>query len=119
MLPERFHGQIHDWTEGVGIKELQTLLSVHCAMVSVDTGPAYIAAAVGCPLLVFFGPTDPENYLMKGAATVEMIQGEASCMPCQHKKHFKKCRDNICLNRLTKKELIDGWDRLLQQMAEG
>lgn len=115
-VPERFHGQIHDWTDGVGIKELQALLSVHYAMVSVDTGPAHIAAAVGCPLLVFFGPTPPEKYLMKGSAPVEMVQGKAPCMPCQHTKQFKKCRENICLNRLEKEELIEGWDRLVKYL---
>ena len=113
-LPVEFHGQVHDWTGEIGVQELRAILAAHYAMISVDTGPAHIAAAVGCPLLTFFGPTDPVKYLMKGAAPVEMVQGKAECQPCVR---FNKCRDNICLNRLTREQLTAGWDRLCGRMG--
>lgn len=115
QIPAKFHQNIHNWTTDVGIHKLKSLLSAHYAMISVDTGPAHIAAAVGCPLLTFFGPTPPEKYLMQGSEPVEMVLGSVSCMPCQHTRNFKKCRDNICLNQLTKKQLTAGWDRLIKR----
>ena len=31
-------------------------------MISVDTGPAHSAGALGCPLVVLFGTADPDHY---------------------------------------------------------
>ena len=41
------------------IPRLLALQSRASAMISVDTGPAHTAAAVGCPVLVLFGIADP------------------------------------------------------------
>ncbi len=38
---------------------LKALLEIAHSMVSVDTGPAHLAAAVGCPLVVLFGARSP------------------------------------------------------------
>lgn len=37
-------------------------------MISVDTGPGHVAAAVGCKLVTLFGATDPEFYVPRGPA---------------------------------------------------
>jgi len=42
---------------------LLALLEVAQAMVSVDTGPAHMAAALGCPLIVLYGDASPANWL--------------------------------------------------------
>ncbi len=41
------------------LRRLVTLASLAHSMVSLDTGPAHIAAAVGCPLVVLFGTEHP------------------------------------------------------------
>lgn len=43
------------------LRRLIALLQVSHSMISVDTGPAHIAAAVNCPLIVLFGKTDPRT----------------------------------------------------------
>jgi heptosyltransferase-2/heptosyltransferase-3 len=57
---------------------LMALLERSDAMVSVDTGPAHVAAAVGVPLLVMFGAGDAIQYVPRGApaATVECLAVE-------------------------------------------
>lgn len=40
---------------GLPLGHLRGLLEIAHSMVSVDTGPAHLAAAVGCPLVVLFG----------------------------------------------------------------
>lgn len=40
------------------IRRLMALLSISHSCISVDTGPAHIAAALNCPLTVLFGKTD-------------------------------------------------------------
>jgi heptosyltransferase-2/heptosyltransferase-3 len=42
-------------------------------MVSVDTGPAHIAAALGCPLIVLYGDASPRNWLPRSASGSEVI----------------------------------------------
>ena len=47
-------------------------------MVSGDTGPLHIAAAVGTPVVGLFGPTDPERN-GRGRRTTSSSRGMASC----------------------------------------
>jgi heptosyltransferase-2/heptosyltransferase-3 len=111
-LPAPLRARAHDWTGRAGLAELRALASLYTAMLSIDTGPAHIAAAVGCPLLVCFGPSDPAAYLMRGTAPVESVVGSAPCQFCTGTRLFKTCRENICLDRVRVDELAAAWDRL-------
>lgn len=111
-LDPRWHARVHDWTGQVPLGELPAILAASQATVSVDTGPAHIAAAVGCPLLVLFGPTDPAVFAPRGPGRVEVLLGSAPCQFCHGKKLFKTCRANICLTTMTTETLLAGWKRL-------
>ncbi|MGH8229043.1 MAG: glycosyltransferase family 9 protein, partial [Steroidobacteraceae bacterium] len=41
------------------LRRLMALCEIACKMLSVDTGPAHVAAAMGCPLVVLFGAQSP------------------------------------------------------------
>jgi ADP-heptose:LPS heptosyltransferase len=45
----------------IHLRRLCALASIAHSMVSLDTGPAHIAAAVGCPLVVLFGSEHPHR----------------------------------------------------------
>lgn len=49
-------------TDDLPIPRLLALLEVAHSMISVDTGPAHCAAAMGCPLAVLFARVDPALY---------------------------------------------------------
>lgn len=108
----------HDWTGRFELKELMALMVCYRALVSVDTGPAHLAAAVGCPLLVFFGPSDPREYLMRGSAPVSMVLGSAPCQFCAGTDAFKRCRHNRCLRDLGVDDLWRAWLRLVGEMGQ-
>lgn len=110
-LSEDVRCRCHDLT-GVGLDELPAVLAGHAALISVDTGTAHIAAAVCCPLLVLFGPTDPALFGPRGAAPIEVLLGDAPCQFCHQTTLYKTCRDNICLNRLEHGTLWGAWMRL-------
>jgi heptosyltransferase-3 len=60
----------------VPIPRLLGLSAQALGIISVDTGPAHVAAAVGCPLVVLFGAKHPSFYAPRGeAATVEIVAG--------------------------------------------
>lgn len=50
------------------LRRLMSLLERAHSMVSVDTGPAHIAAAVGCPLVVLFGKVSPQHWKPRSAS---------------------------------------------------
>jgi ADP-heptose:LPS heptosyltransferase len=50
------------------IDRLKALLETAHSMVSVDTGPAHLAAAVGCPLVVLFGARPPLMWAPRSAS---------------------------------------------------
>lgn len=58
------------------VPRLLALLEVAHSMVSVDTGPAHAAAALGCPLLVLFGPASPDMWRPLGPGSVMCLGGE-------------------------------------------
>lgn len=64
---------------GLPLPALAAALRRARLMVSVDTGPAHFARALGVPTLVIHGSTDPAGSGPAGALAVE---GEAPCRPC-------------------------------------
>ncbi|GLQ86646.1 glycosyltransferase family 9 protein [Dyella flagellata] len=44
------------------LPRMRALLAVAHSMISVDTGPAHLAAAMGCPLVVMFGSVSPNHW---------------------------------------------------------
>lgn len=46
-----------------------------------DTGPMHLAAAVGTPVLAVFGPSDPARYAPRGAGD-RIIRVDLPCSPC-------------------------------------
>ncbi|WP_266171014.1 glycosyltransferase family 9 protein [Dyella subtropica] len=53
---------------GLPLGHLRALMEVAHSMVSVDTGPAHLAAAVGCPLVVLFGNRWPCTWVPRSAS---------------------------------------------------
>lgn len=48
-----------DWVGRISLGELGGLCEVADLYIGNDTGPTHVAAAVGCPTLAIFGPSDP------------------------------------------------------------
>ena len=77
------------------IKGLAALLKRAALMVTNDSGPMHIAAAVGTPVVALFGPTDPARTGPYGMHTV--LRSGCDCSPC-----FKKSCDTVkCLTDIS------------------
>jgi len=60
---------------GVNLGVYAALLARSAVMVSNDTGPAHMAAAVGAPLVSVMGPSDPTLWRPRGAAGRVVVLG--------------------------------------------
>lgn len=63
------------------LSELMGVLAMSDLLITNDTGPAHVAAAVGCPVLVVFGPTNPVT-TRPFSETAEVIRLPPLCAPC-------------------------------------
>jgi heptosyltransferase-2 len=70
-------------------------------VVSNDTGPAYVAAALDRPLVTIFGPTDP-NMIRPYSDTAHIARKLVHCAPCL----LRDCPiDHRCLSDLTPEDV--------------
>lgn len=98
----------------LSIKQLVALLQDVDLMITVDSGPMHIAAAVGTPTVALFGPTDPLRTGPLGAGTV--LRSDLPCSPCLR----RRCQipDTYrCMRDLPVAEVLAVARRLLQTRA--
>ncbi|WP_455203606.1 glycosyltransferase family 9 protein [Kaarinaea lacus] len=79
--------------------DLVGVLAVADVVVSTDTGPAHIAAAVSTPVVALIGPTNPKRtapYRTKDSA-VQVLSANLPCSPCYHSPRFQACKKNQCM----------------------
>jgi lipopolysaccharide heptosyltransferase I len=80
-------------------------------MVSGDTGPTHIAAAVGTPIVGIYGPTRPERNGPWAADDITVSRAEV-CV-CHH---LRRCRrDTMCLMDIGTNEVLNAIDRRLAE----
>ncbi len=83
-----------------GLKELTALLAGAKAVVTNDTGPMHIAAALNVPVIAIFGPTDPAKtgpYGWQTSRKLKVVKTDVPCSPCRK----KRCQELICMNNLS------------------
>jgi heptosyltransferase-1 len=84
------------------LKDLLNIMKQAQFVVSNDSGPMHIAAALGTPVFAIFGPTDPRKTGPYGEGHT-VIRSNTPCAPC-----FKKsCEDIKCMNSLSAKEVFE------------
>jgi len=91
------------------------LLSRCAAIVTGDTGPMHLAAAVGTPVVALFGRSDPSWSGPWGVEHV-IVSKEMECSPCrgQPGMSWRRCRRNYaCMSEITADEVIQALDSCL------
>jgi len=95
---------------------LQLAASIaHCSVIITnDSGPLHLAAALAVPSVAIFGPTDPGRTVIPGATRV--VSKDVSCGPC----YERECplRDHRCMNEIPVDEVYNAAVGLLQEIAD-
>lgn len=68
------------------LAQLAALLKRSALLVTNDTGPMHLAAAVGTPVLALFGSTDPAVCGPRGAGPIRVLYEKVECSPCYRKE---------------------------------
>jgi heptosyltransferase II len=87
---------------------LPAVLTEIAVLVSGDTGVAHLAAALGTPVVVLFGPTDPALTAPLGGVTV--VRHPVPCAPC----FYRACPiDHPCMRGIRAETVGEEIDALL------
>jgi heptosyltransferase-1 len=93
------------------LKMLAALYERVYFVVSTDTGPMHMAAAVGTPVVALFGPTAPWRTGPHGSDH-QVIQAGLGCSPC-----FKRrCETMDCMKLISVEQVLDATFLLFKKM---
>ena len=95
----------HNLAGKTSLRELMALLKTCRVLLTNDTGPMHVAAALGTPVVVPFGSTSPEltGPGLPGDSRHHLIKSDAPCSPC----FLRECPiDFRCMNGLSVERVV-------------
>ena len=91
------------------LRDLAFLYSEAAIVITTDSGPMHLAAAVGTPVVALFGPTDPVRTGPYGPGHRVVIRSGLNCMPCFR----KQCETKSCMKEIVVEEVFTAAKELL------
>jgi len=88
------------------LRELMALLKLCRVLLTNDSGPMHVAAALGTPVVVPFGSTSPEltGPGLPGDSRHRLLKSDASCSPC----FLRECPiDFRCMNGISVERVVE------------
>lgn len=105
-----------DWPDGVinclgkyTIPQTAGLLGQCNVFVGNDSGPAHIAAAMGCNTFVLFGPTLVKKNKQLGRNVV-LLTRQLECSPCQYTARWQYCHQFDCMLAISPTDVMQAID---------
>jgi heptosyltransferase-2 len=93
------------------IRGLMALLSQCRLLLTNDSGPMHIAAALGVPVVAIFGSTDPALTTPIGTGHV-IIRKNVPCSPCFR----RECPTNLeCMDLIQVKDVLEGVEKIIDR----
>jgi heptosyltransferase-1 len=97
-----------------GLKELIEIMRNAKFVVSNDSGPMHIAAALGIPVFALFGPTDPRRTGPYGDIHT-VLREKIPCAPCLK----RKCNELKCMRGISVRSVSDAITRKVSLSSPG
>jgi ADP-heptose:LPS heptosyltransferase len=102
--------------EQAGVLDLAAVLEQLAVLVTGDTGPMHLAAAVGTPVVALFGPSVPARYAPRTASS-RIVRIDLPCSPCNRiRLPPERCRGHVpdCLDGISAARVIAATRGLLE-----
>ncbi len=94
--------------------ELAALIRRLDLYLTVDSGPAHMAAALGTPLIALWGPGIFEQTApVHSRGPVQILYHRVPCAPCYGTPLMKACQDNICMKQIEVEEVTEAVSQML------
>ena len=109
-----------DAAGGLNLPATAALLARLDLLITGDTGPMHLAAAVGTPIVALFGPSDPRRYGPL-AAQQRVVRVQLYCSPCgQVRLPPERCRGHVpdCMDGITVDAVVQAARELLAEPRE-
>jgi len=94
----------------LSIKETAAVLERCQLFIGNDSGPMHLAAAVGTPVVAFFGPSEPQHYRPYGVEQ-RLLEVDLPCRPCDHVHCVHE--ENICMSSISAEDILAAAEELL------
>jgi len=90
------------------LPDLIGLITGATLLVSTDTGPSHIAAAVNTPVYALIGPTDFEQTgpFKTEHNVIKILRANLPCSPCYRTPALSQCQDNQCMKDITPETVL-------------
>lgn len=88
--------------------ELIGIIQAATGVITTDTGPSHIAAAVNTPVYALIGPTNFKRTgpYITGSNRVAVININLPCSPCYHTPRLAACLENRCMAEIFPKTVL-------------
>lgn len=108
---------IHSLVGKTSLSELTGIITYADAVITTDTGPGHIAAAVNTPVLAIIGPTDFRRTgpYMTNKNNVNILTANLPCSPCYHTEREKNCDNNKCMFDVTPESVMAELSYVIKQ----
>lgn len=109
------HARRFDLAGRLPLPDLAAVLARLSLLVTADSGPMHLAAAVGTPVVGIFGPSDPVRYAPR-APHAEVVHADLWCRPCNRmRRPPRRCSGAPpdCLTGVGVDAVVDAARRLL------
>jgi lipopolysaccharide heptosyltransferase II len=95
------------------LRQMAAIVSRCAILVTNDSGPMHIAAALGVPVVAIFGPTNPDFQGPIGTQSVIIQKKDLDCLGC----NLTKCPiGNPCMEKLSMEDVFGGVEVLLKNI---
>ncbi len=110
-ITSRVSRPVLDFSGKTTLQELAALLDRADVLISVDSGPLHMAAAMATPVVGIYGPTDPDLTGPMGSGH-RIVRLGVPCSPC----HLKTCSiGRICMEQLPASAVIRAAEEVLAE----
>lgn len=103
-----------DLTGRTTLKQCAAVLRRCRLVIANDTGPMYLAAAMGAPTVAVFGPTDASRLGPYGEGHAR-VWAHLACAPCRR----RECAPLRCMEAVTPDQVVAAARRLLRRESAG
>jgi len=101
FIKDRCGKRVIDLTGWTTLKDAVYILKNSLAVITNDTGPMHIAAALNRPIIALFGPTSPLRTGPYGSNNTVIVSSKVDCAPC----YKKSCQNMACMNTISVHEV--------------